>query len=70
MYVPRETPLNQLHLENMLRVSKVGAKILPAMPGFYHQPQSMDDLINFLVGKALDSLGVDHTLFTRWGEGQ
>ncbi|MFC0559877.1 UbiX family flavin prenyltransferase [Halalkalibacter alkalisediminis] len=68
--VPRETPLNQLHLENMLRVSKVGAKVLPAMPGFYHLPQSMDDLINFLVGKALDSLGVDHTLFTRWGEGQ
>ncbi|WP_227936186.1 UbiX family flavin prenyltransferase [Alkalihalobacillus deserti] len=68
--VPRETPLNQLHLENMLRVSKVGAKILPAMPGFYHQPQSMDDLINFLVGKALDSLGVDHKLFARWGGGQ
>ncbi|ARK30304.1 UbiX family flavin prenyltransferase [Halalkalibacter krulwichiae] len=68
--VPRETPLNQLHLENMLRVSKVGAKILPAMPGYYHLPKSMDDLINFLVGKALDSLGVEHQLFTRWGEKQ
>ncbi|WP_332630093.1 UbiX family flavin prenyltransferase [Halalkalibacter flavus] len=66
--VPRETPLNQLHLENMLRVSKVGAKILPAMPGFYHLPKTMDDLVNFLVGKALDSLGVEHELFTRWGE--
>lgn len=66
--VPRETPLNELHLENMLRVSKVGGIILPAMPGFYHQPKTMDDLINFLVGKALDSLGVEHQLFTRWGE--
>lgn len=68
--VPRETPLNQLHLENMLRVAKVGAKILPAMPGFYHLPKTMDDLVDFLVGKALDSLGVQHDLFTRWGEEQ
>ncbi|MFC0470292.1 UbiX family flavin prenyltransferase [Halalkalibacter kiskunsagensis] len=66
--VPRETPLNQLHLENMLKVSKVGAKVLPAMPGFYHLPKNMDELINFLVGKALDSLGVKHDLFTRWGD--
>jgi 4-hydroxy-3-polyprenylbenzoate decarboxylase len=68
--VPRESPLNQLHLENMLRVSKVGAKVLPAMPGFYHLPKTIDDLINFLVGKALDSLGVEHELFTRWGADQ
>ncbi|GAE34549.1 UbiX family flavin prenyltransferase [Halalkalibacter akibai] len=66
--VPRETPLNQIHLENMLRVTKVGAKVLPAMPGFYHLPKSLDDLVNFLVGKALDSLDVEHELFTRWGE--
>ncbi|MBU8907241.1 UbiX family flavin prenyltransferase [Desertibacillus haloalkaliphilus] len=66
--VPRETPLNQIHLENMLKVTKVGGKILPAMPGYYHLPTSIDDIVNFVVGKALDSLSVDHQLFTRWGE--
>ncbi|MDQ0205914.1 UbiX family flavin prenyltransferase [Alkalicoccobacillus murimartini] len=65
--VPRETPLHQIQLENMLKLSKAGAIILPAMPGFYHSPQSLDDLILFVVGKALDSLGVDHELFKRWG---
>lgn len=68
LLVPRETPFNQIHLENLLKVSKVGGKIIPAMPGFYHQPKSMDDLINFVVGKVLDSIGVDHQLFTRWGD--
>ncbi|MDV2683460.1 flavin prenyltransferase UbiX [Alkalihalophilus lindianensis] len=66
--VPRETPLHEIHLENMLRLTKMGATILPAMPGYYHLPKTIDDLINFLVGKALDSLGVEHELFTRWGE--
>lgn len=66
--VPRETPLNSIQLENMLILSKAGARILPAMPGFYHKPQTMDQLIDHLVGKVLDSLGVSHRLFKRWGE--
>lgn len=66
--VPRETPLNTIHLENMTKITRVGGKILPAMPGFYHLPKSMEDLVDFVVGKALDSLKVDHQLFTRWGD--
>ncbi|MBM7633533.1 UbiX family flavin prenyltransferase [Geomicrobium sediminis] len=68
LIVPRETPLHSIHLENMKRLSDLGAAIIPAMPGFYHQPQSMDDLINFVVGKVLDRLNVEHELFKRWGE--
>ncbi|MDX2481899.1 MAG: flavin prenyltransferase UbiX [Desulfuromusa sp.] len=68
LLVPRETPFNQIHLENLLRLSKAGAQILPAMPGFYQRPKSVDDLVNFMVGKVLDSLGVEHQLFQRWGE--
>lgn len=64
--VPRETPLNAIHLENMLKLSKLGVSILPAMPGFYHKPQSMEDLINFVVGKILDSLSIENTLFKKW----
>ncbi|GKU26547.1 UbiX family flavin prenyltransferase [Clostridium folliculivorans] len=64
--VPRETPLNAIHLENMLKLSRLGVTILPAVPGFYHKPQSMDDLINFVVGKILDSLSIENTLFTKW----
>ena len=64
--VPRETPLNTIHLENMCRLSKVGATIIPAMPGFYHHPQTMDDLINFVVGKILSYLKIKHELFKKW----
>ena len=67
LLVPRETPFNQIHLENLLRLSKAGAQILPAMPGFYQQPETVADLVNFLVGKILDNLGIGHQLFKRWG---
>jgi len=66
--VPRETPLHAIHLENMARLSRLGATVLPAMPGFYHEPKTVDDLVNFVVGKVLDQLGVDHGLYRRWGE--
>jgi flavin prenyltransferase len=67
LLVPRETPFNQIHLENLLRLSRAGAQILPAMPGFYQQPETVADLVNFLVGKILDNLGIEHQLFKRWG---
>ncbi|MGQ8872876.1 UbiX family flavin prenyltransferase [Paenibacillus sp. TSA_86.1] len=66
--VPRETPLHAIHLENMLKLSRLGVRMIPAMPAFYYKPQSMEDLILFLVGKVLDSLRIPHQLFTRWGE--
>lgn len=67
LLVPRETPFNQLHLENLLRLSQAGAQILPAMPAFYQKPQSVAELVDFVVGKVLDSLSVEHQLFKRWG---
>ena len=67
LLVPRETPFNNIHLENLLRLSQSGAIILPAMPGFYHGPETIEDLVDFVVGKILDQLDVQHSLFTRWG---
>lgn len=66
--VPRETPLNQIHLQNMLRANQAGATILPASPGFYHQPQSIQELIDHIVSRILDQLQIDNSLFPRWGE--
>lgn len=64
---PRETPLNAIHLEHMLKLARLGVRIVPAMPAFYQHPESMDDLIDFVVGKILDSVGVENSLFRRWG---
>ena len=64
--VPRETPFNTIHLENMCRLSKVGATIIPAMPGFYHHPQTLEDLVDFVVGKVLSYLNIEHQLFNKW----
>lgn len=68
--VPRETPFNTIHLENMLRLSKLGVTILPAMPGFYHKPHTMEDVVDFVVGKILDNLSIENTLFEKWEDNQ
>jgi 4-hydroxy-3-polyprenylbenzoate decarboxylase len=68
VFVPRETPLSLIHLRNMTALSEAGAVIVPAMPAFYHRPETLDDQVNFVVGKVLDVLGLEHTLFRRWGE--
>lgn len=65
--VPRESPLSAIHLENMLRATRAGAVVLPASPGFYHRPKSIDDLVDFVVARVLDHLGVEHALGKRWG---
>ena len=66
--VPRETPFSVIHLENMLSLARMGAVILPANPGFYHLPQSLEDIIDFIVARILDQLGVPHELMARWGD--
>ncbi|NVK21156.1 MAG: UbiX family flavin prenyltransferase [Kangiellaceae bacterium] len=65
--VPRETPYNTIHLQNMTRLSEMGATIMPASPGFYNQPQSIDDLVDFMVARILDHLQLEHQLGHRWG---
>ena len=64
--LPRETPLSAIHLENMLRVTRAGAIVMPAAPGFYHKPAKIDDLVDFMVGRVLDHLGVEHSVGRRW----
>ena len=66
--VPRETPFSALHLENMLKLSRLGVVILPANPGFYHHPQRIEDLIDFIVARILDQLGMQNDLIPGWGE--
>lgn len=64
--VPRETPLSVVHLKNMLTLARLGAVVLPAMPGYYHRPKTVQDLVDFVVGKILDRLRVEHPLVRRW----
>jgi flavin prenyltransferase len=68
--VPRETPYSQIHLENMLRLTRAGAVVLPASPGFYHRPQQIADLIDFVVGRILSQLDIEHDLGPRWRSGE
>ncbi len=66
--VPRETPISSIHLEAMLKLAHAGAVILPANPGFYHRPQSVAAVVDFIVARILDQLGIEHQLMARWGE--
>ncbi|MBY0490832.1 MAG: UbiX family flavin prenyltransferase [Gemmatimonadaceae bacterium] len=66
--VPRETPLSLIHLENLTQITRAGATVIPAAPGFYHQPTRIEDLVDFIVARVLDHLGLDHTVGHRWGE--
>ncbi|MET0049774.1 MAG: flavin prenyltransferase UbiX [Candidatus Thiodiazotropha sp.] len=68
--VVRETPFSDIHLQHMLTLSRMGAVIMPANPGFYHQPRSVEDIVDFMVARILDQLGVEHQLMTRWGSDQ
>ncbi|EGR2391872.1 UbiX family flavin prenyltransferase [Vibrio cholerae] len=70
LLVVRETPFSTLHLENMLKLSHMGVTIMPAAPGFYHQPQSIDELVDFMVARILDHLGIEQALVPRWGYDQ
>ncbi|MGB9716059.1 MAG: UbiX family flavin prenyltransferase [Thermodesulfovibrionales bacterium] len=64
--VPRETPFNTIHLRNMLLLSETGVKIIPPIPAFYHHPKNLDHIVDFIVGKVLDSLGIKNNLYKRW----
>ncbi|MCP4955749.1 flavin prenyltransferase UbiX [Photobacterium aquimaris] len=67
LLVIRETPFSSIHLENMLKLSQLGVTIMPAAPGFYHQPQTIDDLVDFMVARILDHLKIEQGLVPRWG---
>lgn len=64
--VPRETPLSPIHMENMLKATRAGATILPAMPAFYHRPKTLEELVDHVVGKVLDAFEIEHHLYARW----
>jgi flavin prenyltransferase len=68
--VPRETPYSAIHLENMLRLTRAGAVVLPASPGFYHRPTRIDELVDFVAGRILSHIGVEHSVGPRWASGE
>lgn len=68
LVVPRETPLSEIHLENMLRLTRAGGVVLPAAPGFYHRPTQLSELVDFIVARVLDQFDVPHSLVKRWGD--
>jgi flavin prenyltransferase len=68
LLVPRETPLHSIHLENMLKLSRIGVRIIPAMPAFYNGPQTLQDVVDFMVGKVMDNMGISHDTYKRWGQ--
>lgn len=68
LLVPRETPLHAIHLENMLKLARLGVRMIPAMPAFYNGPQTIQDVVNFLVGKVMDNMSITHNLYKRWGQ--
>ncbi len=63
---PREMPFSAIHLENMLKLARIGVKIAPPVPGFYHSPRTIDDMVDFMAGKILDAMGIDHNIYKRW----
>ena len=65
--MPRETPLSAIHLENMLKLSRLGVAVVPAMPAYYNKPETIDDIVRYMVGKTLDAMGVDNDMYSRWG---
>lgn len=64
---PREMPFSAIHLENMLKLATIGVKIAPPVPAFYHKPKKIDDIVDFMAGKILDAMGIEHEIFKRWG---
>ncbi|GGO82167.1 flavin prenyltransferase UbiX [Marinobacterium nitratireducens] len=66
--VPREAPYSEIHLEHMLKLTRMGAVVIPASPGFYHRPQSVEDMVDFIVARILNQIGIEQTLLSRWGD--